>query len=177
MKGTGVIAGLGPNRSSVKGLSWEQRFGFAVNRWLPWSMLHFVIEHGLGRHARDPDQTQWRRLVTDGLIKKMCSKDQVLIDDEIGRIISSMRECFIGGPNGYILDVKTILRPWPFDLNSVNGKVQIWNGTDDTNTSIYMARWMANQLPKGSLREFPGDTHCSIFLNRGEEILEELIKM
>ncbi|KAF2477249.1 alpha/beta-hydrolase [Lindgomyces ingoldianus] len=178
LKGTGILAGLGPPESGVKGLSWERWFGFIVNRWLPRWMLHFVIEKGLGRHARNPDQTQWRRFVIDGMIRKMCSKDQALLDEkETERMISDMRNCLISGSDGYVLDAKTILGPWPFDLRSVKAKVLLWNGTDDTDTPIYMARWMANQLPNGSLREFPGDTHFSIFFCRGEEVLKDLIEM
>ena len=177
LKGTGILAGQGPPRSGTKGLSWEQWFGLTINRWLPRWMLHFVIEHGLGRHARDPDQTQWRKLVIDGMIRKMCSKDQVFTYEEMERMISSMRECFVNGSDGYVLDINTVLGPWPFDLRSVKGRVKIWNGTDDTNTPIYMARWMANHLPDGSLKEFSGDTHISIFLYRGEEVLKDLIKM
>jgi pimeloyl-ACP methyl ester carboxylesterase len=178
LKGTGVVAGLGPPQSVSRGLSWERWIGFTINRWLPHSMLHYVIEQGLGRHARDPDQTYWRKIVIDGIVKMMTAKERAVMDEEdVESMIIGMRDCFISGSDGYVLDSKTILGPWPFDLSSVKAHVRLWNGTDDTDTPIHMARWMANRLPKGHLREFAGETHFTIFKSRSEEVLTDLLEM
>lgn len=178
LRGTGVLAGVGPPESSHKGLSWERWLGFTINRWVPRSMLCFLIENGLARHARDPDQTRWRKIIIDGMIKSMPPKDQELFNDEdTERMISGMRNACLGGSEGYVLDSKAVLGPWPFDLKSIEAKVQIWNGTDDTDTPIHMARWMAKQLRHGKLREFPGDTHFSVFFHRREEVLKDLMAM
>lgn len=178
LKGTGIIAGLGPPGSGTKGLSLERWISFTLNRWLPGWMLHSVVEYGLGRHARDPDQTQWRKLVINGMIKTMSAKDQVLIEEkETEKMISGIRDCLISGSDGCVLDAKIITKPWRFDLKSIKAKVRLWNGTADTDTPIHSARWMAAQLPNGSLREFPGDTHFSLFFYRSEEILRDLVEI
>jgi pimeloyl-ACP methyl ester carboxylesterase len=178
LKATGVLAGVGPPSSGSKGLSWEKWLGFHINSRLPRWMLHFIIEHGLARHARNPDQTRWRKIVIDGMIKRLPSRDQNLFDErETERMIREIRECTMSGSDGYVLDAQSILRPWPFEVKSIRAKVQIWNGTDDTDTPIHMARWMANELPRGVLREFEGDSHISTFAQRQQEVFEDLLNM
>jgi pimeloyl-ACP methyl ester carboxylesterase len=178
LKGTGVLAGMGPPEAGYKGASWDRWFAFNVNRWLPSSMLRFLIEQGIGRPARDRDQKQFRKVVIEGMIGTLPPKDRLLFDpEEMERMISCTRESYITGLDGYVLDAKNMFRRWPFELRNIEAKVLIWNGTEDTFTPIHMARWMANQLPSGSLREFPGDTHNSIFFHRREEVLKDLLSM
>jgi pimeloyl-ACP methyl ester carboxylesterase len=66
---------------------------------------------------------------------------------------------------------------WPFDLRNVKGCVMMWNGTDDVNTPVQMARWQAERLPNAMLREFPGETHFTIFFNQEKQIMEGLLEM
>jgi pimeloyl-ACP methyl ester carboxylesterase len=182
LKGTGVLAGMGPPESGYAGSTWDRKFAYNVNIYMPDWMLHFVIEQSMGKHARGPDPKKWREIVTKGIIKQLPLKDQECFDpvkfpEERERMIDIMRESFIAGSDGYVLEAKNMLKKWPFDLKDITSKVQIWNGTDDTHTPIHMARWMANRLPNGTLREFPGDSHFTIFFRRQQEILEDLLNM
>lgn len=178
LKGTGVLAGLAPPDAPYKNLSWDRLIAFIINRWSPRWLLHFIIENFLARHARNPDQTQWNKIMIDGIVKRTSPKDQALFDEEeIEKMSITFREACLSGVDGYVLDAQSILRRWPFGLRSIKGKVKIWNGTEDVNTPIHMARWMVDQLPNGSLREFDGDTHYSIFLRRSEEVMKDLSEM
>ena len=178
LKGTGVLAGLGPPECNSMGIGWAKWLAFNFNRWTPSWMLSLFLDRFLGRHARDPDQTYWRKIVIDGMLKTMPAKDQTLLtDEETESWISSIRESCLAGSDGYVLDTKSVLRAWPFDLRDITAKVQIWNGTDDTDTPIASARWMVSRLPNGKLKEFPSDTHFSLFCRRKEEVLQDLIEM
>ncbi|PSN73478.1 alpha/beta-hydrolase [Corynespora cassiicola Philippines] len=178
LKGTGILAGVAPPESSSKAISWTKWMAFAVNRWTPEWILCLFLEWALVRHSRNPDQTHWRRIIIEGMLKTMPPEDQRLLDEvSTESWIKSIRECCLTGPHGYVLDARIILRPWPFRLNSIKAKVQIWNGTEDEDTPIDSARWMTDQLPNGNLREFPGDSHFSIFHCRQNEVLKDLIEM
>ncbi|KAF2676139.1 hypothetical protein K458DRAFT_424993 [Lentithecium fluviatile CBS 122367] len=178
LKGTGVLAGLGPPESDHKGLSWERWIGFTINRWVPASMLHFIVERGLAKHARNADQTRWRKIIVDVMVKSMTAEDQALItEEEIETMIAGIRGAYLSGSEGYVLDAKNVLGAWPFRLEDIKGEVRLWCGTQDTDTPVGMARWMAERLQGGGLIEFPGDTHFSVFSRRREEVLRKLVGM
>ena len=178
LKGTGVLAGLAPREAGYKGVSWERYIGFTTNKWLPYWLLHFVIDSGLARHARNPDQTHWRKIIVDGMVKRLPATDQALFDDTaIEAMASQIRDACLGGADGYVQDAKCVLGKWPFDVGDVRGKVGIWNGTADTDTPVQGARWMAGRIPGARLREFEGDSHFSIFVKRQEGIFKELMAL
>ena len=179
LKGTGVIAGLAPPEAPLKGQSWQRWIGFMLNKWLPACMLRAMIEEGLARKARDPDDTKWRKVIEDGMIKTMCKEDQALIGEkETQDMMREIRDAGMSGPHGIVHEAKLIIaQKWPFQLKDIDAKVQLWNGTKDTDIQIEMARWQAGQLRNGTSKEFPGLTHFSLGHLKSEEMLKDLISM
>ena len=178
LKGTGVLAGVGPPEAPLTGQSWERWIGFTINKWLPKWALRSMIEVGLGRAARNPDQTQWRKIIIEGIIKKMDAGDQALMGEkETEAMIREMRDAGMSGTHGIVHEAKMILGKWPFEVKNIDAKVQLWNGTRDTDVPVEMARWVTGQLPNGSLKEYPGLTHFSLPLLKSQEILQDLLDM
>ncbi|KIW04596.1 uncharacterized protein PV09_04344 [Verruconis gallopava] len=176
LKGTGIISGLAPPEAPLKGLSWERWIGFCINKWLPHWLLYGIYEHGLAKHARDPSQHRWRKIVREGIVERMSAEDQALMSEhDVERMILEIRDSCYGGSDGNILDVKLILGRWSFDLKSIDAKVKLWNGTSDKDTPIAMARWMASRLPNAELTLYPDETHFSLSHTRSEEILKDFI--
>lgn len=179
LKGTGVLAGLGPPEAPLEGQPWDTSLRFTINRWFPSWLLRTLIDYGLVRAARDPDQTKWRKIIIEGIIKKMPPEDQAAIGEkETEDMIEEMRDAgFNCGSLGIAHEAKMILQKWPFELKDIDAKVQLWNGTKDIDTPISGARWQASQLRNGSLKEFEGLTHFSLALSKPEEVLEDLLKL
>jgi pimeloyl-ACP methyl ester carboxylesterase len=178
LKGTGVLAGIAPPHAPITGQSWERWIGITMNRWLPQWMLRSLVDVGLGRAARDPDQTKWRKIVVEGIIKKMDPEDQALIGEkETKAMITEMRDAGMSGAHGIVHEAKMILGKWPFDIKSIDAKVLFWNGTKDTDVPVSMGRWQSSQMPNSNLKEFPGLTHFSLPYHKSEEILRDLVSL
>jgi pimeloyl-ACP methyl ester carboxylesterase len=176
LKATGVMAGLAPREAGHKGLSWERYIGFIINILSPSWLLHWTLETGLCRHARDPDQTYWRKIINDGMIKTLPASDRTLFNDaSIEAMTSQIRDACLGGAAGYVQDAKHVLGKWPFDVKDIKGKVSIFNGTADTDTPVHGARWMRERIPGATLREFEGESHLSVFVKKQEEIFTDLM--
>jgi pimeloyl-ACP methyl ester carboxylesterase len=131
------------------------------------------------KHAQNPDPQEWEKVMREQIIDKMPAKDRELFKDpEIqAQLIEIMREAFRQGAEGYVVDTRNIMLKWPFDLRDVKGRVIMWNGTDDLNTPVQMARWQAERLQNATLKEFPGETHLTIFFNHEKQIMEDLLEM
>jgi pimeloyl-ACP methyl ester carboxylesterase len=178
LKGTGVLAGIAPPEAPNTGQSWERWFGIGINRWLPAWLIRSFVEAGLGSAARNPDQTKWRKIIIEGMIKKMDPEDQTLFGEkETEAMITEMRDAGMSGSYGIVHEAKMILGKWPFDLKDIDAKVRLWNGTKDTDVPVSMGKWQASQLRNGSLKEFPGLTHFSLPYHKSEEILQDLINL
>lgn len=52
LKGTGVLAGMGPPEAGFAGTSWQRWAAFQINKWLPPSMLHFILDRAIVQHVR-----------------------------------------------------------------------------------------------------------------------------
>ena len=111
LAGTGLLAGLGPPEAPLSGQSWERWIGMALNKWTPQGILVSMIEASLGRAARNPDQTQWRKIIIDGIIKKMTPEEQALIGEkEREAMIQEMRDAGMSGAHGLVHEAKMISR-------------------------------------------------------------------
>jgi pimeloyl-ACP methyl ester carboxylesterase len=179
LKGTGVVAGLAPPEAPLTGQSWDTYLRFSLNRWLPKWALRSIIDVGLLNAARNPDQTKWRKVINDGIVKSMTPEDQAMIGEkEKEAMVSELRDAgFNSGAVGIVHEAKMFLGKWRFELKNIEGKVHFWNGTENVDIPVGMARWMAEQVPDSRLKEYPGLMHFSVFHLKSEEILRDLIEM
>ena len=116
--------------------------------------------------------------VIDEVIKTAFSqRDAELFKDPefYERFVNTERQAFVQGAAGYVQDAKIIFSPWGFDLKDVRGKVHLWYGTDDVFTPVNMGRYMAERLPNAKLTIYPDETHMSIFFQREEQVIADLL--
>jgi pimeloyl-ACP methyl ester carboxylesterase len=78
------------------------------------------------------------------------------------------------GPDGFIDDHLSDVRPWGFELNSIKVPVQLWHGTDDRLVPVSHAKWLAAHLPRADIHLEPGEGHISLFARRIPEVQEWL---
>ncbi|KAI8400369.1 hypothetical protein FOFC_19204 [Fusarium oxysporum] len=70
--------------------------------------------------------------------------------------------------------MKLNTEPWGFNLEDIDYEgIRLWYGSADENTSPEMGRYMAGRLPKAVYKEYPGETHYTIWR---EELVTEFLK-
>jgi pimeloyl-ACP methyl ester carboxylesterase len=79
------------------------------------------------------------------------------------------------GPDGYIEDSLSDIKPWGFDLHSIKVPVQLWHGTEDRLVPVSHAKWLAAHLPRADIHLVPGEGHISLFARRIPEVQEWLV--
>ena len=80
-----------------------------------------------------------------------------------------------GTARGQRLDVALAITPWHVDLSRITVAVDIWQGEEDRNVSIAMARQLADRLPSSHLRLLAGEGHISLPVRHATNILTKLI--
>lgn len=78
------------------------------------------------------------------------------------------------GPQGPVLDMGLIARPWDLDLRAMTVPVFLWHGERDRNVPIAHGRYLAATIPNCRATFYPDDAHLSVPLNHQREILGAL---
>jgi pimeloyl-ACP methyl ester carboxylesterase len=82
---------------------------------------------------------------------------------------------FARGSRGVVSDGVLCLRPWGFDVASVQVPVDLWYGEDDRIIPPGMGRWLAARLPRAAARYLPGEGHLSLVLRHAPDVLAPLV--
>jgi pimeloyl-ACP methyl ester carboxylesterase len=143
-----------------------------------------------GFRLQKSDPAAWRRqLVADveemkeisegalreSLLRSSSESDRtVLTPDLIAFARAQMREGLSQGPEGFIDDCLSDIRPWGFELDAIEIPVQLWHGLDDHLVPLSHAKWLAAHLPHAEIHLEPGEGHISLFARRIPEVHEWL---
>ncbi len=129
----------------------------------------------LGEEARmlreDPDE--WYA----GILAEYPEVDRrVLERPEVRAVATEMfQEAVRQGAVGWVDDILRQEQPWPFRLDEVEIDVGFHHGEDDMNASLQRAKELAERIPGGRLRLYPGEGHISILDKPIKEIVETLL--
>jgi pimeloyl-ACP methyl ester carboxylesterase len=137
----------------------------------------------------DPDA--WRRKLTEevqemreigeealyeSLFRSASDSDRAVLSRELLEFArAQMQDGLSQGPEGYLDDSLSDIRPWGFDLGSIRVPVQLWHGRDDTLVPLSHAKWLAAHLPRAEIHLEPGEGHISLFARRIPEVQEWLV--
>lgn len=77
------------------------------------------------------------------------------------------------GLAGMVEDAAAITAPWAFTAAQIHSPARLWHGERDTNVPVAMGRWLARELPRAELTEWPEEAHFGLF-RRWEEVLDGL---
>ncbi|KAG2501535.1 hypothetical protein HYH03_000042 [Edaphochlamys debaryana] len=92
-------------------------------------------------------------------------------------------ETLAQGLDGLWRDMRLTSEPWGLDLGSIRAPTVVWQGDQDFNVTVPMARHLAAAIPGaspargGGLRVVPGEGHISLGLNHGRTIMEEALRL
>jgi pimeloyl-ACP methyl ester carboxylesterase len=95
--------------------------------------------------------------------------------DVRSKLVESLREAFVNGPQGWFDDSYALTMPWDFELGDVSSPVRMWYGEADRNVPIKAVRKMASQLRVESFEILPGVGHLGWLLHE-ERVLGTLLE-
>lgn len=73
-------------------------------------------------------------------------------------------------------DLAMMVRPWGFDLGSIEVPVSVWAGAADTMVPFRHGAWLAARVPGAQPRFFEEDGHISLMVT-AERILDDLLHL
>lgn len=144
-----LVSGAGPPDIGDTGRT--QRAVGMLARRVPWLLSPLF---GLQRRLfarRDPEAAL--ALVANGH-----PETEDLSPDEVARLVKAdVLESTANGPGGVIREMGLLARPWPFDLESVDAPVTVFQGRHDTNVAPATGEALARQLPDATLERVDAD--------------------
>lgn len=87
-----------------------------------------------------------------------------------------VNEAFRQGIRGPYQESLLMVQDWGFKLQDVGVPINLWNGTEDQNVPIEMAKYVSESLPDGELNIIDGEGHLSLFAKNVEKILRNLLE-
>ncbi len=124
------------------------------------------VERGV-RHFADSFHLRSRQIRDDpvGLIKDLVHElpptDRTLVADHGIRrmLLSTYREAFRYGADGWIDDVLAFTSDWGFKVEDITVPTRLWHGADDQFSPVGHSRWLADHIPGSELYLEPGAAH------------------
>jgi pimeloyl-ACP methyl ester carboxylesterase len=119
-------------------------------------------------------------ITEDGLYKDLFggSPDAdraVLTPELLAYACAQMKDGLSQGPDGFIDDNLSDVKPWGVDLNWIKVPIQLWHGMDDHIVPLPHAKWLAAHVPHAEIHLEPGEGHISLFARRIPEVQEWLV--
>jgi pimeloyl-ACP methyl ester carboxylesterase len=100
-------------------------------------------------------------------------RDLTAVDGLLDQLALGMVVAVEHGLAGVERDMRCMVRPWPFDLSSIEVPVVLWYGTDDAILGPAAGRWLADRIPGAQLHVV--ETSHLLPLVRWESLLTQLV--
>lgn len=100
--------------------------------------------------------------------------DRALLAARTPEFEMDLAESLRGGIEGIACDFVLSAGAWPFQLEEIRAKVDLWLGMEDCNMPPAMSRYLASALPHNRLFELPCEGHLCLY-SHWHEILERLL--
>ena len=131
---------------ALEGTAGPMRVMFKLGRRAPW-LARFLIR----RAAKDPDKAAQQAL------KNLPEIDAEIMKDPAKQEINlrTTRE-IMTWPEGLVVEIQRMWRPWGVDFESIRVPVSFWTGTRDITHPPQMARRLADRIVDAEVHEVPG---------------------
>jgi len=172
--GVGICAGVGPWEGGLAGQSEIMQKIMMIWKDQNEEFVAYMESIFLAA-AQDPDPTKMEQVWKEQ-IKGFAPADQEVLKkpSAFQSAVRVFRQVYAQGGAGHGLEMKINTKPWGFRVEDIDYKgIKLWYGSDDENTPPEMGRYMAERLPKSVYKEYPGETHYSLWR---EDLLEEFLK-
>jgi pimeloyl-ACP methyl ester carboxylesterase len=167
-----IVSGLAPPEMPRRytGMWLPVRVLFLLARRLP--ALHRVALRQMARFYSDPVKMRQQ------MIRGLPRPDRELVEarpEVIDVFSAAAREAHRNGIEGDAWEWQLYVRPWGFDLAALPLPVGLWYGSVDGNAPEAMGRYLAEKIPRATLRVVPDGGHFSTIHNHIDEIFEYLL--
>ncbi len=168
------LAAVAPN--PAEGLNWFA--GVAESTVAEFQL--FTSNPVAWRRKLAQDVKETRDITADGLYDSLFSSSPdadraALTPGLLAYAHAQLQDGLSQGPDGFIDDSLSDIKPWGFEFDSINVPVQLWHGTDDRLVPLSHAKWLAAHLPQAEIHLEPGEGHISLFARRIPEVQEWLV--
>ncbi|MBK8020605.1 MAG: alpha/beta hydrolase [Chloroflexi bacterium] len=147
------------------------RMQIGMARRVPWLL---ALQSDLMRPMLKGNRTE--RLVR-GLLGNLPESDKraMAVPGGIDLLVQDIREGMRQGGRGGADDMRAVVMDWGFQLEDIQAHVFIWQGEDDPNVTLAMARYMAARIPDSTVTLVPGAGHFLMY-SHWREILEQVVR-
>ncbi|KAJ4004004.1 hypothetical protein NW752_010914 [Fusarium irregulare] len=173
LSGVGICAGVGPWEGGLAGQSETMQKIMMIWKDQNEEFVEYMESIFLTA-AQDPDPAKMEKVWKEQ-IKGFAPADQKILEkpSAFNSAVRVFRQVYAHGGAGHGLEMKLNTQSWGFRVEDVDHQgVRLWYGSDDENTPPEMGRYLAERLPKSIYKEYPGETHYSLW---SEDLLEEFL--
>lgn len=163
-----VVAGLSPMNDprTRQGMRRMNQFLLSIGPYAPW-VLDLMMKL-TRKMCADPEKL----LKTIGDLPEV---DQEVIRENASRFCEAIQESYRKGTKAATQEGKIYGSPWCFELSDIHIPVSIWQGTLDVNVPQSNSELIAELIPDANMNRIEGQGHLSLAVNKGVEILTDLI--
>jgi pimeloyl-ACP methyl ester carboxylesterase len=137
----------------------------------PDELLRWMEPHVRNLRVVEPEE-----IVAD-LRSVISDVDEGALDGPLGVLLAeSFHRAFVAGPWGWYDDDLAFVRPWGFDLSSIDVPVAIWQGHHDLMVPFAHGEWLVEHVPTARSRLRPEHGHLSLAVGSIGEILDDLLE-
>ena len=109
------------------------------------------------------------------MVATMSKPDQTTLAAHQSAFTTDFTATIVNGAQGVITDLVLAANPWDFSPENIKCHVDLWVGSEDSNTPPAMTRYMASVLPDNHIFELQGKGHCCLYTH-WEAILDALLE-
>ncbi|ORY08483.1 Alpha/Beta hydrolase protein [Clohesyomyces aquaticus] len=175
-----IVCGLGPPDISMRGADLAHRVAFPYGwRYAPSFLTRWFWKlQPVGRI--DLTDSQWLAMMLDpARLEATPVKDLGFMKDEdvLQVMLRSTRQAFSQGFDGVWRDGKVMCSHFGFRVEDIHSDlpVRLWYGKQDTFIPLIQGEQIAARLNGRAHLRVLDETHGSIFFNRREEVIEDIL--
>jgi pimeloyl-ACP methyl ester carboxylesterase len=113
--------------------------------------------------------------VFNAMSATMSDSDKVILAAHTQAFTTDFSATVTTGAQGVITDLVLAANPWSFSPADIKCHVDLWVGSEDSNTPPAMTRYMASALQDNRVFELQGAGHCCLYTH-WEAILDALLE-
>lgn len=152
LSAVGVLAGAPPWTAGLQDMPRVSRWGKTAAVRYPRA-TSTILDSLVGLAWRTAQLDPVKRWIDSSLAAGAQAKGKPAVDAD--RLLRLMFEGFAQGSEATVHEARLLSSDWGFRFEDINHRaVKIWHGVDDARSPIRMVRWMAEQIPHCTLREY-----------------------
>ncbi|KAL2691340.1 hypothetical protein Neosp_001724 [[Neocosmospora] mangrovei] len=179
LKGVGVCAGIGPLECGFDSMDETQRKALEAWRDYPSEFKEYYESEHVPL-AQKEDITALTDKLRGEFEASFTGRDlEFMMQESVLKMsVSSLRQAWIQGAWAHAKGMELHWRSWGFKLEDVRfPSTKLWYGGRDKSTTPVMGKYIADRLEESVYKEFPEDSHYTIWREGNlEKIVRDLLE-